>query len=385
VHVLLINSLYPPHLVGGAERSVAELAADLTAEGARVTVLSLSPEGAGAQDQGGVRVRTVPVANLGWPYAPSAALTRKLWHAVDLYNPLMGASVARVIAAERPDVVHTNNLQGFSVAAWAAARRAGVPVAHTLRDHYLSCARSSRCRGATPCARTCLACVPFLAARRRASALVDAAVGLSRHILELHRGLGFFPHATTLRVIHRGPALAAPRAPAPVRPLRLGFLGRIDPVKGVELLIRSLPGGAELHVAGEGAPDYVARLRALPGAARVVWRGPVDGPTFLRELDVLVVPSLWDEPMGRVLLEGLAAGLPVVASRRGGIPELVEDGRSGLLFDPDVPGELARVLGALTRPRLAELAAGALARAQALAREPLGRAYLEVYEAITRR
>lgn len=388
MRVLIVNSLFPPNLVGGAERSVAELAQDLDGLGARVTVLSLGRE-AREEDQGGIRALYTPLRNVGWPFGPERPPpgARKLWHAFDLWNPLMGAAVAAVLERVAPDVVHTNNLQGFSIAAWHAAARAGVPVAHTLRDHYLACARSSRCRDRGPCPRTCAACVPFLVTRRRASAPVAAAVGVSAHILELHRQLGFFPRARAWRVIHRGPAPRAGPRPAPAgRPLRLGTLGRLDPVKGVELAIRALPPGAELTVAGDGDPAYVATLRALAAGAAVRFPGVVDGRRFLDEIDVLVVPSLWHEPLARVLLEGLAAGVPIVASRRGGSPELVTDGENGFLFDPDEPGALAARLAKLaTDPELvAELSRGALRRAEALARAPLGAAYLELYEELSR-
>jgi glycosyltransferase involved in cell wall biosynthesis len=55
------------------------------------------------------------------------------------------------------------------------------------------------------------------------------------------------------------------------------------------------------------------------------------------KIDVLVVPSLWHEPLGRIVFEAYAHGLPVIATDRGGISEIVSPGETGFLFDPDVP------------------------------------------------
>jgi glycosyltransferase involved in cell wall biosynthesis len=68
---------------------------------------------------------------------------------------------------------------------------------------------------------------------------------------------------------------------------------------------------------------------------------------LLAEIDVLVVPSIWHEPLGRVVLEAYAFGVPVIATCLGGTPEIVDDGETGLLFDPRVPGELAHTIGML--------------------------------------
>ena len=394
MRVLIINTLFPPHLFGGAERSVEELAHAVAALGVDVTTLSLEPSGQRREVTGEIRSVYVPLRNLYWPYGESQrpALLRKVWHAIDLYNPAMVRPVMAAIRAARPDVIHTNNLQGFSMSAWHAAARARTPVAHTLRDHYLSCARSTRFGGTDVCARTCASCVPFLLARRRASVRVGAVVGVSRHILEQHLGLGFFPAATLTRVIHRAPppvadtAREAPRDP----PIRLGFLGRLDPIKGIELLIRAVRARRdarfELVVAGEGEREFVASLQALADGAAVSFRGAVDGRRFLEDIDVLVVPSLWDEPSARVLLEAMAQAVPVIASRRGGSPELVEHGVSGLLFDPGQPASLDAALTRIAEePELrAQLSRGALARAREAARAPLGRSYLELFEELAR-
>src|SRR5262249_20368172 len=114
-----------------------------------------------------------------------------------------------------------------------------------------------------------------------------------------------------------------------------------------------------LKIVGDDRTAHAADCRQLTrrlGLDRQVeWLGPC-APGELPELlprlgQVLVVPSRWQEPFSRVVLEGLAAGLPVVASRTGGTPEAIAHGRTGFLFNPDQPRELTALLDRLEAGR----------------------------------
>jgi glycosyltransferase involved in cell wall biosynthesis len=154
------------------------------------------------------------------------------------------------------------------------------------------------------------------------------------------------------------------RGDAPADTATVLFVGPDSPHKGRSVLIkafRRLPSGqARLVLAGSGTPVHtpgVSVLGYLRGAA-------------LREqyqrASVVVVPSVWPEPCPTVVLEAMAHGRPVVGSRIGGIPDLVEDGLSGLLVRPNDPAALADALSRiLTDHDLRHrLAAGARARAE---------------------
>jgi glycosyltransferase involved in cell wall biosynthesis len=152
--------------------------------------------------------------------------------------------------------------------------------------------------------------------------------------------------------------------------LRLGYLGRIDPLKGVDLLLRML-GGELAHrdwtlmLGGRGEPGYVEKLRTQYTDGRIRFLGFVPPADLLGDIDVLVVPSLWEEPFPRVLIEAHAHGVAVLGSNRGGLPEGIEPGQTGLIFDPDDQGALARAIAMLLDdPQLvADMKAKAMARA----------------------
>ena len=156
------------------------------------------------------------------------------------------------------------------------------------------------------------------------------------------------------------PGPSRPRRAGPRR--RIGYVGTMAPHKGVHVLIeavRGLPADREwaLDLVGklDLDPNYGARLRALAGGdARITLRGPVppDGQVpWWDSLDVLVVPSLWWENSPLTVLEAMAAGIPVVASRTGGVPEILPEG-AGVLVPPGDVGALRAVLESILQGRL---------------------------------
>jgi glycosyltransferase involved in cell wall biosynthesis len=169
----------------------------------------------------------------------------------------------------------------------------------------------------------------------------------------------------------------------PSRPV-IGFVGRLEPRKGPLDLALAAPAiragapGARIVLVGDDpyatAPEYVAQVRAAEGVEHVPW--VADGAAVMRHLDVLVAPSR-QEPFGTVLAEAMAAGTPVVATRVGGLAEVVADGETGRLVTPGRPDELAaavlEVLG-----RRAQMGAAARVHAQRFGAD----AYADRVEAI---
>jgi GT2 family glycosyltransferase len=152
------------------------------------------------------------------------------------------------------------------------------------------------------------------------------------------------------------PIARQPRAVA--APLRLGFLGSLMVSKAPHLLLEAAsgmpPGSVSVELFGEpvdyhGDASYRERLAPLLSQPHVQVRGRIahdDVARTLSNLDVLVVPSIWPENSPLVIREAFLAGVPVVASRIGGIPETVTDGVNGLLF---TPGDVADLRSTLQR------------------------------------
>lgn len=374
MRITFLNGLYPPHGAGGAENTLRWLAKELAARGHTCSVLTLTPEttpSTGAID--GTPVHYLPLANVYWPHGPHRPpLKRPLFQAGDAYNPVMGRRVRTALAGLRPDVIHCHNLQGFSAAAWAAAARLGIPIVQTIHDYYFACPRSAmwRPRGGN-CVTPCIECRLFSAPRRALSRLPAVVTAVSHRVFDRLVAAGAFPAAVhdrqPVRIIRgNNTARAVDRAPAtaPDRALRLGFLGRLDPLKGVEILLDAvalLPCSAvTLRIAGDGAPHYVAALqkRAAP-LPNVSFLGHIDPAAFFPTIDLLVIPSVWEDPFPRVFHEALAYGLPSLVSPLGGLPEVIDPGRNGFVARGTNPAALRASLAALIetgwdRPRVRE-------------------------------
>jgi len=256
----------------------------------------------------------------------------------------------------RPDIVHTHTSKAGllgRLAAWLAR----VPVVvHTPHGHvfygHFGPALSRF----------------FLVVERMLSRITDHLIALTPGEAEDYVDLGVMP-PHKISVIPSGVDLrrfAGARANrlskrralgVPPTALAVGSVGWLLPIKGLSFLVRAMPGILSRHpetfllLVGKG--DEEVKLRSLADSlglnGRVLflgWRSDVE--EIIHSLDVLALPSL-NEGMGRVLVEAMAAGVPIVASRVGGVPDLVWDGQNGLLVPPADSGALARAISQLFR------------------------------------
>jgi O-antigen biosynthesis protein len=302
-----------------------------------------------------------------------------------LRNPALERDFARFLDDQRPDLVHVHHLAGHSLELLRSIAARRIPLVLQLQDWWLVCARAnlsmadrSLCPG--PSTSRCARCMPLtgvppagllsrlLHARRRSLAdrwvrRADALVMGSEFIAESLRHNGLLGPGAPVHVIPYG-IEGTPRSaadPRPQRPLRFGFLGAIMPHKGVHVAVEAFrgldPARATLDIVGDLAalPGYTRELQAMSSAA--VWFSGSIAETekarLLSGFDVLIVPSLGLESFGLAAREAMALGVPVLASRRGALPEAFEDGVSGAYFEPgDVAGLRAWVDRLCERPEI---------------------------------
>lgn len=356
MRVLLVNSLYAPDETGGAERAVRVLAEELLRRGFGVTVACLSLQGRFVRDMvDGVPVMRLPLANLYLPFGRDAqpwAWQRAVWHLLDDWNPVMAHRLGRVMDDVRPDVVNLHNLAGFSAAAIGAAHGRALPVVQTLHDYYFVCPRTAMFRAGRVCATPCRSCRALTRRRRRASRLVELAAGVSAAMLRPLVAGGAFRDAAQRTVVPNpnppAGAVVAGRRHAPGEALRLGFLGRLDVTKGLETLFDAMRRLGDLPVsaaiAGTGPAPYQRELEEAAAGLPVRFLGHVAPDTLFQQIDLLLVPSAWREPFGRVVQEAFATGIPVVGTDSGAIPEVIGTSGAGLCFPAQDSGALASLL-----------------------------------------
>ena len=204
---------------------------------------------------------------------------------------------------------------------------------------------------------------------------VTRLVGISEYVSARARRRFALPPGRSV-TIHNGVDVVrfrpreAERRPGP---LRVVVVANLIPEKGVGVLLEAIARLREvewsLDVVGDG-PEHgplEARARELGVADRVRFLGLRDDvPELLREADVAVHPARWQEALGNTVLEAMATGTPLVASRVGGIPELLADGSEGLLVPPGEPEPLAAALRRLAGDPPLRARLGASARARVL-------------------
>ncbi len=352
MRVLIISSIYPtpeaPRIVGGAEIFVRRFAESLLERGDSVEVIRAAP----APDQqmetsNGVQVYAAPVHNIYLPFTQQhSAPMRGVWHAVEDWQQT-AALVSERIRAFKPDVMHSNNLSGLTTAVWKAASELDVPIVHTLHDYYLTCPRCSRFAGGRACVQTCLGCKILTVNRRRATSRINAVVGVSQRILDIHTDLGLFLDTPVRTVIRNAPTIAPmfPGSERSDRTLTLGFIGRLVEEKGIYNLIKAIAAvpseAVRLLIAGRASEDEQKRIRTMAPAARIEFLGFVAPAEFYQQVDVVVVPSIWEEPGPIVVADAQAAGKPFLGTSFGGIPEAIKNGAAGWLTGSD-PDSLAK-------------------------------------------
>jgi glycosyltransferase involved in cell wall biosynthesis len=238
------------------------------------------------------------------------------------------------LQAERPDVVHVNCLPHVRGA--RVARRLGVPVVWHVREIL------------PPGMRRC-----WFAWRLRRDA--TRIVAVSEAVAGWLRGEGLGDRTT---VVHNGVRLPAelPESAAARARLRIpdgvpviGLFSQLVAHKGALDFVAAAHRMAGISdgwflIAGQGPHDFMARVKraiaAGPAANRIQLLPPQPEIwPLLAAVDAVAVTTLWPDPLPRVVMEAMAAGLPVVGYRGGGVPEMVEDGETGLLCEPgDVDG-----------------------------------------------
>ena len=247
--------------------------------------------------------------------------------------------VNEVFREWQPDLVHMNTLEPGVFGYLRAAERKSCPMVLTL--HYAI---------TNPLFNGNL--------QRQLISEADSVVAVSNHIFEEFRNLFPEHEEKAARIVNGLKMPSEMPAPAPDGPMKLFSAGWLGKEKGFDLVLDALAilddPGIRWTLAGSGpeAKNLRDHCRRLGLSDQVEFLGRVSWAEVYEQIDrahIMVVPSRWEEPFGLVALQALQRARPVIASARGGLPEIVDHGSSGWLFDPNDVEALAKRIGDCTK------------------------------------
>lgn len=277
-----------------------------------------------------------------------------------LWSRSSSGSLTRLATEFRPDLIHVHNTFPLISASlyWAAAE-ARIPVVQTLHNFRLFCLQAMLLRNGAIC-EDCLGKLPWRGVVRgcyRGSRLQS---GVLAGMLTLHRALSTYRTKVTRYIAlnefcrRKFVEGGLPEHKVVIKPnfvddpgirasARQGFLfvGRLSAEKGISVLAEAARRCNVISVRIAGTGPESDRITEVPG---LIALGALSGDRVMQEMAgamALVMPSIWYESFPRTLVEAFACALPVIASRLGAMAELIEDGKTGLLFETGNAADLA--------------------------------------------
>lgn len=319
-----ILQILPELNVGGVETGVVDLCRELVKKGHHSFVVS----------NGGEMVNTL--ASDGSKHYKLPVNEKSLLIAIYCIFKLI-----RIIKDDAIDVVHARS-RVPAITAFIACRITRTPLVTTCHGRY-------------------------------SKNILSSVMGFGKYVITPSRAIArhmmddFGVPRERIRIISRGLdidkfAYKAPKDAAEIKDkpkFVIGMIGRMTPLKGHEYFIRAIPsivkkagGRVRAVIVGDCAPNKKAYKKKLIDLVkklglekRVEFTGIVrDIPKVLSEMDILVSPSIEDEAFGRVVIEAQARGVPTVATRLGGALDIIDDGKTGLLVDPQDPTAIAEAV-----------------------------------------
>jgi glycosyltransferase involved in cell wall biosynthesis len=356
--ILLLSELYPP-AIGGTEGHVSGLARVLAERGHDVSVATARLPGTPAfEETGGIRIhrlqglaaRVGVHASAARPYHPPFP------------DPLVTRALRAIVERERPDVVHAHSPTVHSFIPLKRASRARLVL--TLHDYGAVCALRTLMRDGSLCSGPelikCFACARHTygtpkglivagglrAARPRLGAvdcLLAVSSAVARACAPLSRSIEVVPNFLPPGAVAAGRRVARPAWLPESRYIL--YVGGLSENKGVGVLLQAharlssppplvLIGTPDPSMPQIAQPNVIVRHNVPHDEVMSAWIGAIAG----------AAPSVWPDPCPTTAFEAAATGTPLVASRIGGLPDIVADGVTGFLVTPGDPAELAVAL-----------------------------------------
>lgn len=396
-HVCLLSGLFPPYGIGGSERSVLSLARGLAKEGLKVTVISQNLTDSTVKEKLGevdvYRLRTLP--GEGPNVYDDSLLSRRMKPKPIQKKESFRKQIINCVEEINPDIVHTNVI-GRLPEIWESSKKIGLATTHTIRNYNMLCHRRMMI-GTTPCMHQCRDCFNKNQISRPKSVFVDGVVAISEHVRDVHFNAGWFSDNCVVDVIPNTTDIGqdalcsseATKINIQSKKYCFGYIGRIHKTKGVEVFLDAMLNAPSLAkqsilIAGEGNSNYISYLSEKYSMLNIRFIGFINPKDFFAQVKFCIIPSLWYEPFGRVYVESLGYGVPVIGSVRGGGAAAIEEGLNGFLFEPGETDlkQLLLNVSKMDSKKYTEMSNKCIAKASNYSEKVIAERYIDHYESV---
>ena len=327
--VLMISSGFPPEINTGAEKFCYELSTKLIQSGLDVEVATHT------------NLRTFHDIKLHALHKIENKYLRKIFF--DYFNQTNVSAIRKILYDVKPDVIHFHNIYGISTQIISHVSKK-YPVIVTAHDYWPFCFNSTMLRNDKMCTMNCKACrfpMGLISRTIKRHHLKNAFLVAPSNFMEKKLVYNRFTNVCT---IHN--AIDIPMA-GTINSKRFFYIGRLSSEKGVLFLINCAQKlKFDLDIIGKGPlASFISEKLATSVDSNINVKGFVEKiEDEYKDGGALIVPSIWPDNLPYVILEAMSFGLPVIGSEIGGIPEIIDHGKTGLLFKPGDEFDLEKQL-----------------------------------------
>lgn len=352
--ILIINTYYYPNMIGGTENSVKLLAENLQSRENEVAIYSADSNSNMLEIDEFNKVK-IYRGNVG-KYDLIAkmnksedGITKFRNKLIELNNISAREEIKKVLDDFKPDVIHTNNLFGISNIIWKIAKKEyNIPVIHTLRDYWMLYPIVSKEK---------LSKILFQPFMKERTKYVDVVTAPSKYTLNKFVQAGYFeksfkicvPNAINLN-IEETKKIINNRKNNNSEKIKFMYVGMLTENKGIRNLLQAFNENKNenitLNIYGKGILENFVKQKENEDK-RIKYYGQLTAENLRKEWiknDVLIIPSIWEEPFGRVVIEANQYGLPVIGANRAGILEIINNINTGITYQYDSIIELNKAI-----------------------------------------
>lgn len=353
MNIMFVNAFYYPNMIGGTESSVKLLAEKLIEGNHCVSIVSIDNllnEKIKYEEINKVKIYRLN----GHLYKTNVFLFQEknliykmINKFIEIYNFSIKKDFESILNRVKPDIIHTNNLYGLSPIIWKLAFKHNIKIVHTLRDYWLLNPVSLKQRN--------IIFINYIVRTffKKQTKYVDYVTAPSQFTLNKFLESNFFKNAKHKCVVNAVDInyellsnIIDERKQNNSTKINFIFVGALELNKGIINLLNVFSNymndNITLTICGSGKLENEVRSFA-ENDKRITYLGQLSRDEINNvwiKNDVCIVPSIWEEPFGRVVIEANQYGLPVIGSNKGGISEIINNIHTGELFQYDDLNEL---------------------------------------------